>query len=41
MDACSLRIVGYSIGDRMTADLAVSALHNAIALRDPQGTKVQ
>ena len=40
MDACSTRIVGYSIGDRMTADLAVSALSNAIALRDPAGTKV-
>ena len=40
MDACSTRIVGYSIGDRMTADLAVSALSNAIALRDPHGTKV-
>jgi putative transposase len=40
MDACSTRIVGYSIGDRMTADLAVSALSNAIALRSPAGTKV-
>jgi putative transposase len=40
MDACSTRLVGYSIGDRMTADLAVSALHNAIALRDPEGTTV-
>jgi len=40
MDACSTRIVGYSIGDRLTADLAVSALSNAIALRDPDGTKV-
>jgi transposase InsO family protein len=40
MDACSTRIVGYSIGDRMTADLAESALSNAIALRDPAGTKV-
>jgi transposase InsO family protein len=40
MDACSTRIVGYSISDRMTADLAVSALSNAIALRDPAGTKV-
>jgi transposase InsO family protein len=39
-DAFSGRIVGYSIGDRMTADLAVSALSNAIALRDPHGTKV-
>ena len=34
------RIVGYSIGSRMTAGLAVSALRNAIALRDPAGTLV-
>ncbi len=40
MDAYSLRLVGYSIGERMTADLAVSALRNAIALRGPVGTKV-
>jgi transposase InsO family protein len=40
MDAYSLRLVGYSIGERMTADLAVSALRNAIALRDPVGTVV-
>ncbi len=39
-DAFSSRIVGYSIGDRMTADLAVSALRNAIRLRDPKGTVV-
>lgn len=39
-DLWSTRIVGYSIGDRMTADLAVSALRNAIALRDPIGTVV-
>jgi putative transposase len=32
-DACSKRIVGYSIGPRMTADLAVNALANALALR--------
>lgn len=32
-DACSRRIVGYSIADRMTADLAVNALRNALALR--------
>ena len=32
-DACSKRIVGYSIADRMTADLAVTALTNAVALR--------
>ena len=34
-DVCSNRIVGYSIDDRMTAPLAVSALRNAIALRSP------
>ena len=32
-DACSKRIVGYSMDSRMTADLAVRALRNAIALR--------
>jgi putative transposase len=32
-DACSNRIVGYSIDARMTADLAVRALQNALALR--------
>lgn len=39
-DACSTRIVGYSIGDRMTSALAVSALRNAIALRGPVDTIV-
>jgi len=39
-DACSTRIVGYSMGPRMTAELAASALRNAIALRDPHGTVV-
>jgi transposase InsO family protein len=39
-DACSTRIVGYSIGDRMTAALAVSALANAVALRGTVGTVV-
>jgi putative transposase len=37
-DAFSGRIVGYSIGERMTSELAVSALHNAIILRRPTGT---
>lgn len=32
-DAFSKRIVGYSIGSRMTASLAVDALDNAVALR--------
>ena len=32
-DACSNRIVGYSIDARMTSELAVDALRNAVALR--------
>jgi transposase InsO family protein len=32
-DACSKRIVGYSIDSRMTSKLAVNALRNALALR--------
>ena len=40
-DACSNRIVGYSIADRMTSSLAVAAVTNAIALRRPSpGTTV-
>lgn len=39
-DACSTRIVGYSMGERMTSALAVSALRNAIALRGPVDTVV-
>ena len=39
-DVWSTRIVGYSIGPRMTAELAVSALSNAVALRNPGGTTV-
>ena len=34
------RIVGYSIGARMTSDLAVNALRNAVALRGPDATIV-
>jgi putative transposase len=34
-DVYSNRIVGYSIGSRMKASLAVSALRNALALRAP------
>lgn len=34
-DACSKRIVGYSIDARMTSQLAVTALHNAVTLREP------
>jgi len=37
-DAFSGRIVGYSIGPRMTSGLAVAALHSAITLRRPEGT---
>lgn len=37
-DVHSNRIVGYSLDSRMTADLAVAALRNAVALRDPVGT---
>jgi transposase InsO family protein len=39
-DCASNRIVGYSMGPRMTSDLAVAALHNAITRRSPQGTIV-
>jgi transposase InsO family protein len=39
-DACSKRIVGYSIDSRMTSDLAVNALRNAHALRGPIATVV-
>jgi putative transposase len=39
-DACSNRIVGYSVAERMTAQLAVDALTNAVALRRPAGTVV-
>ncbi len=39
-DVFSNRIVGYSIGDRMTAQLATGALRTAIARRQPAGTLV-
>jgi len=39
-DVFSNRIVGYSIADRMTAQLATSALRSAIARRQPAGTVV-
>jgi putative transposase len=39
-DACTNRIVGYSIDDRMTSQLAVDALGNAVTLRRPAGTVV-
>jgi transposase InsO family protein len=39
-DCFSGRVVGYSIDERMTSDLAVAALRNAIALRNPVGTIV-
>lgn len=39
-DVWSNRIVGYSIDDRMTAELACAALRNAIGLRSPTATIV-
>ncbi len=39
-DACSRRIVGYAMGERMTAELAVTGLRTAIARRRPQGTLI-
>jgi putative transposase len=39
-DACSKRIVGYSIDARMTSQLAVAALRNAVALRGPAAAVV-
>ena len=39
-DVFSNRIVGYSLGDRMTAQLATGALRTAIARRQPTGTVV-
>jgi transposase InsO family protein len=39
-DCFSNRIVGYAIGDRMTADLTVAALRSAIARRQPHGTVI-
>ncbi len=37
-DCFSNRIVGYAIGDRMTAQLAAGALRTAVARRQPTGT---
>src|ERR1700712_3737225 len=39
-DACSKRIVGYSVDARMTSGLAVTAWRNAVALRGPVATVV-
>ncbi|GAA1367736.1 transposase InsO family protein [Brevibacterium luteolum] len=39
-DACSRRIIGYSIDSRMKASLAVRALNNAIANRARTGAEV-
>jgi putative transposase len=39
-DACTNRIVGYSMSERMTSQLAVDAISHAIALRRPAGTVV-
>ncbi len=39
-DACTNRIVGYSIDTRMTSQLSMDALRNAVVLRRPAGTVV-
>ena len=39
-DLCSNRIVGYATAERMTANLAVTALRSAIARRQPTGTVI-
>jgi putative transposase len=39
-DVCTNRIVGYSVNQRMTSQLAVDALANAWLLRRPVGTTV-
>jgi putative transposase len=39
-DVCSRRIVGYATSDRMTASLAVTALRQAVARRQPKGIVV-
>jgi putative transposase len=39
-DACSKRIVGYSMADRMISQLAVEALSNAVLRRKPVDTVV-
>jgi len=39
-DVFSNRIVGYAIGERMTADLAVAALRAAVARRQPDGVVI-
>lgn len=40
-DACSRRIVGYSISDRMRSSLAVASLQMAISRHEPVGTVVR
>jgi hypothetical protein len=39
-DVCSNRIVGYATSDRLTANLATSALRQAVARRRPRGTVI-
>jgi len=39
-DVYSNRIVGYALGERMTARLAVTALRSAVARRQPEGTVI-
>jgi putative transposase len=40
-DACSRRIVGYSIDSRMRSSLAVAGLQMATSRRNPSGTVVR
>jgi putative transposase len=39
-DACSTRIVGYSMAERMTAELACGAVRNSVTLRRPRQTVI-
>ena len=39
-DVFSNRVVGFALADRMTAELATSALRSAIARRQPRGTVI-
>jgi len=39
-DLFSNRIVGHAVSDRMTADLAVTALRTALARREPDGVVI-
>ena len=39
-DLFSNRIVGHAVSDRMTADLAITALWTALARREPDGVVI-